>query len=142
MSQELVLIVQDNEKNRKLVRETRGVLARNTPALQKWRGRKYGRLAQTRWTHGKRSWTKTDNKLMAAADSAFAMLAGTQLDVFTPLRNGPMTAEQIAAAIGVAPTRLRLLLYCLVASELLTEKDGVFSNSPEVNQFLVKGDPA
>lgn len=31
-------------------------------------------------------------------------------------KNGPMTAEQIASAIGVAPTRLRLLLYCLVAA--------------------------
>jgi hypothetical protein len=64
-----------------------------------------------------------------------------QLDVFTPLTNGPMTAEQIAAAIGVAPTRLRLLLYCLVATELLTEDNGKFSNTAEANQFLVKGSP-
>jgi 2-polyprenyl-3-methyl-5-hydroxy-6-metoxy-1,4-benzoquinol methylase len=85
---------------------------------------------------------ETINRLRSAADSALAMLAGMQLDVFTPLKNGPNTAEQIAAAIGVAPTRLRLLLYCLVAAELLTEKDGMFSNSPEANQFLVKGEPA
>jgi len=49
-----------------------------------------------------------------------------------------MTAEQIAAAIGVAPIRLRLLLYCLVAAGLLTETDGKFANTPEANQFLVK----
>ena len=84
---------------------------------------------------------ETINRLRAAADSAFAMLAGMQLDVFTPLKNGPMTAEQIAAAIGVAPTRLRLLLYCLVAAELLTEDNGKFSNTAEANQFLVKGSP-
>ncbi len=84
----------------------------------------------------------TINRLRAAADSAFAMLAGMQLEVFTPLKNGPMTAQQIAAAIGVAPTRLRLLLYCLVAAGLLTEKDGKFANTPEANQFLVKGDPS
>src|SRR5690242_5091421 len=84
---------------------------------------------------------ETINRLRAAADSAFAMLAGIQLDVFTPLRNGPMTADQIAAAIGVSPQRLRLLLYCLVAAELLIEKGGKFSNTPEANEFLVKGNP-
>ena len=44
------------------------------------------------------------NQLRAEADATFAMLAGMQLDVFTPLKNGPMTAEQIAAATGVTPT--------------------------------------
>jgi tRNA A22 N-methylase len=82
------------------------------------------------------------NQLRSEADAAFALLAGMQLDVFTPLKNGPMTPEQIAAAIGVAPTRLRLLMYCLVAAELLTEKDGKFSNTPEADQFLVKGSPS
>ena len=91
---------------------------------------------------GNQTGPETINKLRSAADSAFAMLAGMQLDVFTPLKNGPITAEQIAAAIGVAPTRLRLLLYCLVAAELLTENDGKYSNTPEANQFLVKGEPA
>lgn len=84
----------------------------------------------------------TINKLRAATDAAFAMLAGMQLDVFTPLKAGPMTAEQIASAIGVAPTRLRLLLYALVVAGLLTEQDGRFSNTAEANQFLVKGDPS
>jgi cyclopropane fatty-acyl-phospholipid synthase-like methyltransferase len=81
----------------------------------------------------------TVNKLRSAADTAFAMLAGMQLDVFTPLKAGPMTTEQIADAIGVGPTRLRLLLYVLVVAGLLTEQDGCFSNTPEANQFLVKG---
>ena len=66
------------------------------------------------------------------------MLAGMQLDVFTPLKNGPMTAEQIAASIGVAPKRLRLLLYCLVAAGLLTESDGKFANTPEPISFWLR----
>jgi 2-hydroxy-4-(methylsulfanyl)butanoate S-methyltransferase len=82
---------------------------------------------------------ETVNKLRFAADAAFAMLAGMQLDVFTPLKDGPLTNEQIASAIGVGPRRLRLLLYCLVAAGLLTEKGGWFSNTAEANQFLVKG---
>jgi SAM-dependent methyltransferase len=81
----------------------------------------------------------TVNKLRFAADSAFAMLAGMQLDVFTPLQNGPMTAEEIAGAIGIGASRLRLLLYSLVPAGLLIEKDGRFSNTPEANQFLVNG---
>lgn len=85
---------------------------------------------------------ETINKLRSAADAAFAMLAGMQLEVFTPLKAGPMTAEQIAAAIGVGPSRLRLLLYVLVSAGLLTEQDGQFSNTPEANLFLVKGAPS
>jgi cyclopropane fatty-acyl-phospholipid synthase-like methyltransferase len=84
----------------------------------------------------------TVNKLRFAADAAFAMLAGMQLDVFTPMKDGSLTAEQIAAAIGVGSSRLRLLLYVLVAAGLLTEQDGRFSNTLETNQFLVKGAPS
>ena len=84
----------------------------------------------------------TVNKLTFAVDAAFAMLAGMQLDVFTPLQVGPKTAEEIAHAIGVGPARLRLLLYSLVTAELLTEQNGRFSNTAEANQFLVKGAPS
>jgi hypothetical protein len=83
----------------------------------------------------------TINKLRFAANGAFAMLAGMQLDVFTPMKDGPLTAEQIAAAIGVGPSRLRVLLYVLVTAGLLTEQDGPFSNTAEANHFLVKGLP-
>jgi hypothetical protein len=38
------------------------------------------------------------NRLRFAADSAFAMMAGMQLDLFTPLKDGPMTAQEIARA--------------------------------------------
>ena len=65
----------------------------------------------------------TINKLRSAANGAFAMLAGMQLDVFTPMKDGPLTAEQIAATIGVGPSRLRLLLYVLVTAGLLPRTD-------------------
>lgn len=84
----------------------------------------------------------TVNKLRSAADAAFAMLAAMQLDVFTPLKQGPKTVEDIARAISVSPTRLRMLLYSLVAGGLLTEEHGRFSNTPEADQFLVKGNPS
>ena len=49
-----------------------------------------------------------------------AMLAGMQLDVFTPLTDGPLTGAEIATAINVKLTKLTPLLYALVAAELLT----------------------
>ena len=84
---------------------------------------------------------ETINKLRFAVDAGFGMLAGMQLDLFTPLKSGPMTAEELAAALGVSPHRLRLLLYLLVAAELLTEEAGRFANTDEANKYLVKGEP-
>jgi hypothetical protein len=82
------------------------------------------------------------NQLRSGADAAFAMLAGMELDVFTPLKAGSLNAEKIADAIGVRPGRLHLLLYCLVAAGLLNEENGRFSNTAEANQFLVRGSPS
>jgi DNA-binding IscR family transcriptional regulator len=75
----------------------------------------------------------TVNKLTFAAVAAFAMLAGMQLDIFTPLQRVPMNAKDIAHAIGVGPAGLRLLLYSLVAAGLLTQQNGRFSNTLEAN---------
>jgi predicted transcriptional regulator len=83
----------------------------------------------------------TINALRFGADASLVMLAGMQLDVFTPLQHGPLTNEQIAEALGTAPTRLPLLLYALVAAGLLTEQDGRFANTPETQHFLVKDSP-
>ena len=68
-----------------------------------------------------------------------AMLAGMQLDVFTPLQHGPMTALELAHALHVRPDKLRLLLYALVEAELLTVDDDRFNNTPEADCYLVKG---
>ncbi len=85
---------------------------------------------------------KTIKKLATAVYPSFAMLAGMQLDVFTPLKNGPMSAEQIADAIGVKPSKLKPLLYALVAAELLTVEGNSFSNTDEANLFLVRDTPS
>lgn len=72
---------------------------------------------------------------------AMAMLAGMQLDLFTPLKDGPLTSAEIAAAIGVKPAKLAPLLYALVAAELLTVRDDRFSNTPEADTYLVTSSP-
>lgn len=82
---------------------------------------------------------KTIQKLGSAAFPAFAMVAGMQLDLFTPLGTGPMDARQLAEALNVEPTKLAPLLYALVAAGLLTAEDGIFANTPEADCFLVRG---
>ncbi len=84
---------------------------------------------------------KTIQKLVDVYPS-FALLAGMQLDLFTPLKAGPMHPEQIANAIGVGVAKLKPLLYALVAAELLTVKGDRFANTVEANHFLVRGSPA
>src|SRR5262249_47115161 len=69
-----------------------------------------------------------------------AMLAGMQLDVFTPLKDGPMTASPLANALDVAPDKVRALLYALVHPELLLKFEGDrFANTPEDDAYLVRG---
>jgi predicted O-methyltransferase YrrM len=84
---------------------------------------------------------ETIQKLGSAAYPAFAMLAGMQLDLFTPLGAGPMGTDELAAELGVGPARLAPLLYALVTAGLLTFEAGRFANTPEANAFLVQGKP-
>ena len=84
---------------------------------------------------------ETIERLDAAVYPSFAMLAGMQLDLFTPLKDGPMNVEELAHALGVGSTKLEPLLYCLVAAELLTVEGERFSNTPESDYYLVRGQP-
>ena len=72
--------------------------------------------------------SETIDRLTNGAYSSFAMQAGMQLDVFTPLKDGPMTTDQVADALGVGG--------------LLTVEGEFFSNTPEVNLYLVRGEPS
>jgi SAM-dependent methyltransferase len=73
--------------------------------------------------------------------AAAAMLAGMQLDLFTPLNDGPLNAEQLSEKLEVNAGKLAPLLYALVIAGLLTEEDGAFSNTPETAEFFVRGKP-
>lgn len=80
--------------------------------------------------------------LTSAVHPAFAFLAGCQLDVFSPLSAGPLTAEEIADSLGVGATKLRSVLYALVASGLMKIDGDRFANTDEANHFLVRSSPA
>src|SRR5262249_57258673 len=82
---------------------------------------------------------KTVESLADAVYPSFAMLAGMELDLFTPLKDGPLTAEEIAQAAGTDRAKTAPLLHALVAIGLLKSDGGRFLNSPEAEQFLVRG---
>ena len=79
------------------------------------------------------------HQIKNGARATAAMLAGMNLDLFTPLKDGPLNAGQLASKLGVNASKLGPLLYTLVIAGLLTEEDGAFSNTPETDEFLVKG---
>lgn len=85
---------------------------------------------------------ETIARLFDAVYPSFAMLAGMELDLFTPLKDGPLTGEQLAGAIGVQAIKLKPLLYALVVAGLLTAEDDLFSNTVEADHYLVRGRPA
>ena len=85
---------------------------------------------------------ETIDRLGDAVFPALAMLAGIELDVFTPLKDGPLPAEAIADAIGVGCAKLRPLLYALVGAGLLTVDGGLFSTTPETSCYLVRDSPS
>jgi SAM-dependent methyltransferase len=72
---------------------------------------------------------------------ALAMLAGMQLDVFSPLADGPRDVETLAVALDVQPQKLRPLLYALVTAGLLRLDGECFANTAESMEFLVRGRP-
>jgi SAM-dependent methyltransferase len=72
---------------------------------------------------------------------SLAMVAGMELDVFTPLQDGPLTAAALAQALDVQAVKLSPLLYALVTAGLLTVENGKFANTPESHTFLVRGRP-
>src|SRR5215831_14002680 len=84
---------------------------------------------------------KTIETLADAVYPSFAMLAGMELDLFTPLKDGPLTAEEIARAAGIDRAKTAPLLHALVAIGLLKSDGDRFLNSPEADQFLVRGSP-
>ncbi|GAC1659496.1 MAG: methyltransferase [Gemmatimonadaceae bacterium] len=80
-------------------------------------------------------------RILDSVHPAFALVAGMQLDLFTPLRERAMHCEELATILGVDATKLGMLLYNLVLAGLLRLEDERFANSELADRFLVRGDP-
>jgi len=67
--------------------------------------------------------------------------AAAELDVFTALRNGPMTAAALAAELGADPRATTILLDALTSLELLTKQDGNYSVRGDAAELLSETSP-
>jgi hypothetical protein len=83
----------------------------------------------------------TIEALADAAYPSFALLAGMELDLFTPLKDGPLDAVAVARAAGTNSAKTAPLLHALVAIGLMGFDGKRFSNSPEASRYLVRGKP-
>jgi precorrin-6B methylase 2 len=81
-------------------------------------------------------------RLALAYRSSMALFAAADLDLFTPLANGPMSADDVSRACGSRPEPTRLLLEACVAEGLLTREGELFRNTPVADAYLDKGRPA
>lgn len=81
----------------------------------------------------------TINRLVNSVYPGLALLAGMQLDVFTPLAGGPKDAATLAGEMAVRPDLLEPVLHALAAAGLLTVEDRRFAVTPEAERFLVRG---
>ncbi len=81
------------------------------------------------------------DRLTRAPVTPMAVRAALRLEVFTLLAQGPMTAEELADALGVKPRRLQMLLCQLVVADFLELRDERFANTAMAAHYLVKGTP-
>src|SRR5262245_8948925 len=82
---------------------------------------------------------RTIEALAQTAYPSFALLAGMELDLFTPLANRPLDASAVARGAGTDPGKTAQLLHALVAIGLMRFDGNRFSNSPEADKYLVRG---
>jgi precorrin-6B methylase 2 len=68
--------------------------------------------------------------------AAYAMLAGMQLDLFTPLSQRPYTTAELASELGVDGGRLTRLLLALVQAGLLVQNGACLSATEETAVYL------
>jgi hypothetical protein len=68
-----------------------------------------------------------------------ALFVGTELEVFTRLEAGPLSAEEFCAALQLELRAGRALLAALVSLGLVRLKRGRYGNAPVAARWLVKG---
>jgi len=81
-------------------------------------------------------------QLAIAYRSSAIFFAAAELDVFSALASGPLTADDLAEKSGAQQEPLRLVLESCVDAGLLIRDGARFVNTPTAETFLVKGRPA
>jgi SAM-dependent methyltransferase len=65
-----------------------------------------------------------------------AIVSAMKLDIFTPLGEGTKTAQALADSLGLPTRRLRMLLYSLASTGLITHTGDRFENSALANDLV------
>jgi O-methyltransferase domain/Dimerisation domain len=71
--------------------------------------------------------------------SSKTLLSAIELGVFTKLSNGPLSAEELTTSLGLHERSARDFLDALVALRMLDRENGLYKNTPETGEFLVRG---
>jgi len=70
-----------------------------------------------------------------------ALMAAVEIGVFTAISKGAGTYDEVAKAVDIHPTNAERLMLMLCAAGLLEKSDGRHRNAPDVERFLVEGEP-
>ncbi len=80
-------------------------------------------------------------KIVNGFEQAAIVLGAAQLDLFSPLASGPMTAAELAAHTGLPLRGVARLLNATAALGFVTKEAERYRNSPLAAAFLVKDRP-
>lgn len=80
-------------------------------------------------------------RLHFAFTASRTLTAAVQLGVFSPLTEGPRTAEELAKLLECSPRGLRMLLDALTSLELLEKRGSSYELAPIADEYLVAGRP-
>ena len=67
------------------------------------------------------------------------LLSAIELGVFTHLSNGPRSAEELTATLSLHERSALDFLDALVSLGMLDRENGLYKNTPEAGEFLVRG---
>ena len=70
-----------------------------------------------------------------------ALATAVQLDIFSPLADGPRDAAAVAAAIKASPRGVRMLLDAMASMRLLSKSDGGYALTPLARAHLLRASP-
>ncbi|MBI3756733.1 MAG: class I SAM-dependent methyltransferase [Deltaproteobacteria bacterium] len=80
-------------------------------------------------------------EILGGAERAAVVLGAAQLDLFSPLGNGPAKATEVAAQTGLPLRGVERVLNACVALGFVVKENDLYRNSPLADTFLVKGKP-
>lgn len=80
-------------------------------------------------------------EILGGFERSAVVLGAAQLDLFSPLGNGPTTAAAVAAQTGLPVRGVERVLNACVALGFVVKDGERYRNSPLADAFLVKGRP-